>query len=40
MGKQRTFLRMVWEQLANVITAILVAAAIIAAVFSEWVRLL
>ena len=36
-GEQRTFLRMVWEQLANIITAILIAAAIIAAVFSEWV---
>lgn len=38
-AKRRTLLHMALEQLANIIIAILVAAAVISAVFKEWIEL-
>jgi magnesium-transporting ATPase (P-type) len=38
-AKSRTLLSMIWEQLYNIITAILLSAAIVAGVFKEWIEL-
>jgi len=38
-GRTRTLLHMVWDQLYNIITCILLAAAAIAGAFGEWVEL-
>ena len=38
-GKSRTLLHMIWDQLYNIITFILLAAAGIAGAFSEWIEL-
>jgi magnesium-transporting ATPase (P-type) len=37
-GKTRTLWHMIWEQLYNIITIILIAAAVIAGVFHEWIE--
>lgn len=38
-GKARTLLHILWDQVYNIITVILVVAAIIAGVFREWIEL-
>jgi magnesium-transporting ATPase (P-type) len=38
-GKARGLLHMIWDQLANIITIILIVAAIIAGIFQEWIDL-
>lgn len=38
-GKSRTVWHMIWDQLYNIITGILIAAAIIAGIFQEWIEL-
>lgn len=37
--KERTILHMIWEQFYNIITFVLIGAAIIAAIFKEWIEL-
>jgi P-type E1-E2 ATPase len=38
-GATRTIFHMIWDQLYNIITGILLGAAIIAGIFSEWIEL-
>lgn len=38
-SKQRTIFHMIWDQLFNIITGVLIGAAIIAGIFKEWIEL-